>query len=68
MLSINGECTISLREFLDIMDWKYIVGKRDWQDTYNLWHLAECTGDNVAVQGVVGIEYVSGDWYSGSET
>ena len=58
----------SVREFVDLLDWNYIVGGTEWRDTYHLWRFAECTGDIVVGSGVVGIEYTCNAGDSGSDT
>ena len=58
----------SVREFVDLIDWNYIVAGTDWRDAYHLWRLAGCTGDIVVGPGVVGIEYICNAGDSGSDT
>ena len=58
----------SVRDFIDLLDWCYLLFGTDWKDAYHLALMSGCTGDLVVGPGVVGIEYVCPDDDSGSES
>jgi hypothetical protein len=58
----------SVRDFVDLLDWCYILSGTDWRDAYHNSRMAGCTGEVVVGIGVVGIEYTCAEGDSGSDT